>query len=361
MKMRDKQDLILRIYRNNFAAFNRFAFAERHPGSEMIDAGHVTLMAERLEACGKERIRRLIINVPPRHLKTHSASIALPVWLLGRNPKAKIMLVTGTQELLADMQEGILRLAQSDRTRHVFPHLNLQPHRMTLRTCYGGALIFGIAGRTLVGRGADMIIVDDPLPPKSAQHAGERDAINNWFDAEVIQRLNNQITGAVIVVMQRLHPMDLTGHLLTGSEIWHHLNLPAIATHDESWKLGDGFTWRRKKGDALNPARESIASLQQRLIDIGAVNFAAQYLQDPGRALQEHLSGTFRLPDKEGAMYFGHVSQRDVLLHEVFGRGKYHPARQPQNLSPEEWVKLYSPTRRAESEEPEAPLRRPQK
>ena len=103
----------------------------------------------------------------------------------------------------------------------------------------------------MIGRGADLIVIDDPIAPAHVHDAARRNAVKKWFDAEVIQRLNDKKTGAVIVVMQRLHVDDLAGHLLGGEQPWVHLNMPAIAMTDERWELSDGRVYLRRKGSSV--------------------------------------------------------------------------------------------------------------
>ncbi len=124
-----------------------------------------------------------------------------------------------------------------------------------------------MVGGLLVGRGADLIVIDDPIAPARVHDEPRRRAVNKWFHAEVIQRLNDKTNGAVIVVMQRLHHEDLCGHLLSGEQPWVHLNLPAIAVEDEEWRLSRGRVMTRRKGEALAPAIDSRVTLFRRMLD----------------------------------------------------------------------------------------------
>lgn len=337
-----KLDFLMALYRSDFAAFNRFAFRELHPGTRFRDTWHIDLMADRLAKCARREARRLIINVPPRSLKSHSASVALPVWMLGRNPRLKIISAAGSRELASDLEEATRQLMASDRLNVVFPHLKPQGKPGNLRLAHGGRRTAGVVGRSLIGRGADMIIIDDPLSPKGANDDKARNEVNEWFDAEVVSRLNDKANGIIIVVMQRLHPHDLTGHLLDGEERWEQLSLPAIATDDEVWSLSNAQHYTRHKGDALAPQIESREELRERLLQIGASNFAAQYQQAPFIPQNdlEVRCGAFAGNSENGLppIWMGHVSEIEVLLHEVFGEGKFHPAARPVYPTEEEWT-----------------------
>ena len=167
-------------------------------------------------------------------------------------------------------------------------------------------------------------------------------ALNKWFDAEVIQRLNNKTKGAVIVVMQRPHHDDLCGHLLAGEQPWVHLNLPAIATADEEWKLSSGRVLTHRKGWALAPTIDGRAKLFERMLDIGAYNFGAQYQQKPFEHTndQEARGGCFAEPDDEyGFPQFSCRVVREIksMAYELFGVGTHHPAMPPREVTLDEW------------------------
>jgi hypothetical protein len=333
---------IAALYRTRFPAFLRFAFHELHPGQRLVESPHIDVLADYLSRVARGEITRLIINMPPRSLKSLATSIALPSWLMGKNPKRQIMSIGGTKELAADFEAATRALVASPRYRALFPHLKLEGRSGDLRLPHGGRRIAATVGGTLIGRGADLIVIDDPIAPAHVHDAARRNAVKKWFDAEVIQRLNDKETGAVIVVMQRLHVDDLAGHLLAGEQPWVHLNMPAIAVTDERWELSDGRVYLRHKGQALVPDIEGRRQLYDRMLDIGAYNFGAQYQQAPFKHMNEEevRGGCFGGPDDEWGfpvMWFGRVPERLIMAHEVFGVGEYHPAARPRAMTREEW------------------------
>lgn len=330
------------LYRSNFGAFTRFAFRELHLNQPLIDTWHLEVLADHLERVANGEITRLIINMPPRSLKSHAASIALPVWMLGRNPALKIMSIAGSKELAGDFERGTQELIKAPRCRALFPHLKPEGRGGDLYMPHGGQRISAVVGGILVGRGADLIVIDDPIAPARVHDAPRRRAVNKWFSAEILQRLNDKEKGAVIVVMQRLHCEDLSGDLLAGEQPWTHLNLPAIATDDEEWTLSRGGVYTRKKYEALAPTIDSRVTLYKRMLDIGAYNFGAQYQQKPFEHLndEECRGGMFALPDDQYG--FPHCSmrrvpERQIMAHEVFGVGKFHPAAPPRQMALDEW------------------------
>jgi predicted phage terminase large subunit-like protein len=138
-------------------------------------------------------------------------------------------------------------------------------------------------GGVLTGRGADLIIIDDPLKPDEALSESRRKAVNEWYDHTLVSRLNDKAQGCIIIIMQRLHQDDLVGHVLE-QEAWEVLSFPAIAEADEPHliesPLGRRF-FERRVGDILHSERESATTLAQIRETIGEYTFAAQYQQNP--------------------------------------------------------------------------------
>jgi len=135
----------------------------------------------------------------------------------------------------------------------------------------------------LTGRGADIIIIDDPLKPEEALSEAHRQAANEWFDHTLYSRLNDKHTGAIILIMHRLHEDDLVGHVV-GQEDWEIVRLPAIAEEDETFVVDSPLGQRcfeRRRGEALHPAREPLPMLEHIRKTVGEYNFAGQYQQAP--------------------------------------------------------------------------------
>ena len=133
----------------------------------------------------------------------------------------------------------------------------------------------------LTGRGADIIVIDDPLKPEEALSQAQRQAANEWYDHTLYSRLNDKLSGAIVLIMHRLHEDDLAGHVLAQEE-WEVVHLPAIAEADERHRVETVFrrqVFRRKAGEALHPEREPPEMLEQLRRTIGEYNFAGQYQQ----------------------------------------------------------------------------------
>ena len=136
-------------------------------------------------------------------------------------------------------------------------------------------------GGTLTGRGGDLIIIDDPLKPDDAYSEARRNAANEWFKNTLLSRLDDKRTGAIIIVMQRVHMDDLTGFVTSQSDEWEVLNLPAIAEVDEEIPISGTEVHRRRLGEALSPVREPLSVLQNMKVQLGSDAFSAQYQQMP--------------------------------------------------------------------------------
>jgi predicted phage terminase large subunit-like protein len=138
-------------------------------------------------------------------------------------------------------------------------------------------------GGVLTGRGADIIIIDDPLKPDDALSETKRKAVNEWYDNTLLSRLNDKTAGAIIMIMQRLHQDDLVGHVLDQDD-WEIVRFPAIAEEDEYYVIESVLgkaEFRRAEGEALHPAREPLTTLARMRESMGEYNFASQYQQSP--------------------------------------------------------------------------------
>jgi predicted phage terminase large subunit-like protein len=274
------------ILRSDFYGFIERSFYELNPVTAFKDNWHIEVLADQLERVRHGETNRLIINVPPRSLKSHCASIALPAWILGHEPGAQIICASYAQDLSDKLASDCRTLMMSRMYQKIFSTRlsSLRPALHELTTSKRGFRMATSVGGVLTGRGADILIIDDPIKPDEAASEVERKKVNDWFDHSLLTRLNDKRDGRIILIMQRLHQDDLTGHLLEKGN-WKTVLLPAIAPEDETFSVVTRFgrvqTYSRKKGDALHPEREDLATLEKIKIDLGSYNFAAQYLQSP--------------------------------------------------------------------------------
>jgi predicted phage terminase large subunit-like protein len=272
------------ILRHDLMSFIERAFHELNPQTPLLSSPHLEVIASRLDACRQGRTKRLIINLPPRHLKSICTSVAFAAWYLGHYPAAHVICASYGQELADKLARDCRRLMASNWYQKVFPtRLSDRQAVHDFTTTAQGSRLATSVGGVLTGRGADLILIDDPLKPDDALSESRRTSVNQWFDNTLLSRLNDKAKGCIVIIMQRLHQDDLVGHVLE-QEDWDVLSFPAIAEEDEIHVIESPFgrrSSRRRAGDALHPERESLATLQTIRGTIGAYNFASQYQQNP--------------------------------------------------------------------------------
>jgi hypothetical protein len=257
-------DEIAALLRVDFASFAQAAFAELYPQTPFALGWHIELVAAKLAAVRECKIRRLIVNLPPRHAKSLLASVAFPAWCLGHAPSLQILCASYAQDLADKLSRDCRRIVMSQWYRRVFA-TRLSAARQAMAefdTTAEGCRLATSVGGVLTGRGADIIVIDDPLKPEEALSQPQRQAANEWFDHTLYSRLNDKRSGAIVLIMHRLHEDDLVGHVLA-QEAWECLSLPALAEEDECHALENFWGHERivrPRGEALQPEREGTAA-----------------------------------------------------------------------------------------------------
>lgn len=270
------------ILKNNFPAFIQRCFHTVDPNAQYSHNWHIELIAEYLQACMNREITKLIINIPPRHMKSISVAVAFPAWLLGHNPSEQIMCASYSKALSNKHSMDCRAIINSEWYRELFPNWKLVKDQNTQSkfvTTKRGFRIATSVGSTTTGEGGNFLIIDDPLSADEATSEIMRNRANTWFDQTFSSRLNDKKRGVMIVIMQRLHENDLTGHLLRKGN-WEHLCLPLIAEKEEEHKIHD-FYYRRDVGEMLHKERIDEHTLKAIKIDAGPYAFAGQYQQTP--------------------------------------------------------------------------------
>src|SRR5205814_1914184 len=255
------------LLRQDFAAFAGRCFPDLNPQAQLALNWHLEVIAAKLMEVWQGKIRRLIINLPPRHLKSLMASVAFPAWCLGHDPSAQLLCVSYAQDLADKLARDCRSIMMSPWYPRIFP-TRLAPHRQAVQeflTTRQGYRLATSNGGVLTGRGADIILIDDPLKPEEALSAAQRKAANDWFDHTLYSRLNDKRHGAIVIIMQRLHEDDLIGHVLA-QEPWEVVRFPAIAETDEVHPIETIWEPRcftRRQGEALHPDREPLDVLDR--------------------------------------------------------------------------------------------------
>jgi predicted phage terminase large subunit-like protein len=291
------------MYRTDFASFIGKCFHTLAPGSPFQMNWHIAAVAYRLEQVRLGKIRRLIINMPPRSLKSVMSSVAFPAFVLGHDPSKRLIAVSYGSDLAIKHSNDFRAIVNSQWYQRVFRQTRVSRLKNTelevTTTKYGFRLATSIDG-TLTGRGGDIVVVDDPLKPIDALSDARRERVNDWYNNTLLSRLDDKREGAIIIVMQRLHMDDLTGILCRTSDEWTVLSLPAIAEQDERVQIGADRYHVRRAGNLLHAEREPIAILDSIRSQLGSDTFAAQYQQEPippgGALIKRNWVGRYEQP-----------------------------------------------------------------
>ena len=273
------------LLRHDLMSFAQRAFYELNPQTPLKLAPHLEMIATVLEQVRRGEIKRLIINLPPRHLKSHIVSISFVAYWLGHNPAAQIICVSYGQDLADKLARDCRTLMSSLWYQELFLTTRLAGRAAVsdFFTTQQGFRMATSVGGVLTGRGGDLIVIDDPQKPDEALSEVSRKATKDWYDNTLLSRLNDKETGAIVIIMQRLHQDDLIGHVTEQGD-WKILSLPAIATEDQTFLIESPLGRRiytRKEGEILHPERESAETLAQIRGSIGEYNFLSQYQQNP--------------------------------------------------------------------------------
>ena len=251
-----------------------FLFFAKEMWAAFIEGYHHKIMADAFDDVKNGKLKRLIINMPPRHTKSEFASYLLPAWFLGCFPEKKIIQVAHTAELAVGFGRKVRNLVGSEDYKKVFPNVGLQSDSKAAgrwNTNKGGDYFAIGIGGAVTGKGADLLIIDDPHSEQEGQSGDPSvfDKVYEYYTSGPRQRL--QPGGAIIIVMTRWHKRDLTGQILKsstqreGSDEWKVIEFPAILPSGKS--LWQEF-W-------------DIKELEKLRAELPVAKWSAQYQQDP--------------------------------------------------------------------------------
>jgi predicted phage terminase large subunit-like protein len=262
-------------------AFTAFAFGVVRPEITFKPNWHHEAVSEKLSQVAVGKIRRLIITMPPRSLKSLCASVALPAWFLGHYPSERVVVCSYSDVLARSHANDFRRLVNDPIYQAAFPAMCLErdTDREITTTKRGKRIATSIEG-TLTGLGGNLIIIDDPLKLGDAMSEAVRTRVIEWYRSTLLSRGDDKSATRIVVVMQRVHQDDLVGYLQEqgGFDV---LNLPAIAQRTETYGLGGGRTYARQKGELLHPEHEQVDVLRELKREMGPIAFSAQYQQSP--------------------------------------------------------------------------------
>jgi len=245
------QNILNKIIKTNFKIFLQKSFYTLHPNTPFINNWHIDLICEYLKALENGEIKRLIINMPPRYLKSFCVSVSWPAWLLAQDSSKKIIVASHSMQLAKKLSLDCKTIINSNWYKGIFDTSisNKQNTKEKFCTTDHGFRIACSITSNITGEGADYLIVDDPLTPSQAFSEKKLAKVNEWFSSTFLTRLNNKKNGAIIVVMQRLNSNDLSGYLLKNKN-WEYLKIPIISENDQAISFKK-FNYFRNKNELL--------------------------------------------------------------------------------------------------------------
>ena len=246
-----KLELRLAQLDRNEKCQNEFLTFVRAMWPEFIAGRHHKIIAEKFERVARGELKRLIINMAPRHTKSEFASFLFPAWMMGRNPRMKIIQATHTTELAVNFGRKVKNLLETDEYKEVFTDVKLAADSKASGrwdTNRGGMYFAVGVGSNLAGRGGDLVVIDDPHSEQTAMSNNGFDDAWEWYTAGPRQRL--QPGGSIVLVQTRWSEKDMTGQLLRSmakdplADQWEVVELPAIFESGdpcwpEFWSLED--------------------------------------------------------------------------------------------------------------------------
>jgi hypothetical protein len=252
------------LLRTRFGFFIRKVFATISPGDNYLHNWHIEAIEHQLMKMQTGANRRLLITQPPRSLKSICVSVAYVAWLLGHDPTRRIIVASYSGNFATELHRQFRMVVGSPWYQALFPGTRWERETdAEMITTQGGSRFATSIGGTLTGRGADLIIIDDPLNAADAQSETSRKRVIDWY----------------------------------GGALRTHLNLPAIATEDQEIPLPKGLMHRRKQGDLLH---QSLATLEHIKSQIGSLQFSCQYQQQPipleGNIIRRRWFSTYDVP-----------------------------------------------------------------
>jgi predicted phage terminase large subunit-like protein len=267
LKVMHAEKKIQRKAKDDFMSFTKAVWPE------FIEGAHHRVIAQKFNDLANKKINRLIINMPPRHTKSEFASYLLPAWMVGRNPKLKIIQATHTGELAVRFGRKAKTLIDSDEYSKIFDTTLREDSQAAGRweTAQGGEYFAAGVGGAITGRGADLLIIDDPHSEQDAMSLNAFDNAYEWYTSGPRQRL--QPGGQIVLVMTRWSKKDLTGILLDNQkkvkgDQWEVVEFPAILDHGDKKKPVWPEYWKLQELESVKAT-----------LPVGKWN--AQWMQEP--------------------------------------------------------------------------------
>jgi len=271
------------LYRQDFRSFVLKVFWTLHPGDTCLENWHIDAIIWHLLEIIEGRCARLMINMPPRTLKSMIVSVAWPAFILGHDPTRNIFVVSHSLDLAEALHADFRKVVEADWYRTAFPTMKPAADKNTtlvFRTSQGGARKAFSVESKITGQGSHYTILDDPLDASDALNEAACEKTNNWIVNVLMNRFNRASEGVMVLVMQRVALNDPAG-FLREIEPWDILSLPAIADQDYGVPIGPGKCHYFGRGELLHPELLNQEFLESRRRGMRPADYSAQFLQHP--------------------------------------------------------------------------------
>lgn len=302
------------LYSRSLSAFVKAGWPQVEGSRPLKWNWHLDLLCKSLMDVERGVYRRLIFNLPPRATKSTVASVMLPCWLWTRKPSLTFMFASYAWGLSQDHAYKRRAILESDWYRQLFgDRVTLSTDRnniMNVANEAGGLIYSTSAGGVVMGRGADYLILDDPNCTKEPESDVQRQTLHNWYDVSWSTRANTLAEVRELIIQQRTHTEDVTGHALKSGN-WRHVKIPMEFEPDHRAE-GDP---RTAKGAIMDPIRFPALELEPLKIKLGPYSWAGLYQQEPyplgGGIIRKEWLGTWSASDRQP----GHIMIANGLYH----------------------------------------------
>jgi predicted phage terminase large subunit-like protein len=320
--------------RRSLSEYIRQAWRVVEPSTDYVSGWHIDAIAEHLEAVRRREIRNLLINMPPRHMKSLAVSVFWPTWEWITNPERRWLFASYAQTLSTRDSLKCRRIIESPWYQRNWGHVYQLTSDQNAKTRFDndktGYRIATSVGGSATGEGGDYLVIDDPHNVQEAPSQLIREATLRWWDEVMSTRLNNPKTGGKVIVMQRVHQSDLAGHILEQGG-WEHLCLPA---EYEGSKYFTSIGWqdpRQAQGELLWPERFGQTEIDSLKTSLGSYAAAGQLQQRPSPAeggiikrgwwqFYRDLPADFDEIIQSWDMAFKDLRSSDYVVGQVWGR-----------------------------------------
>lgn len=308
----NKKSFLKYILKNNLPSYIHKVFTEINPRNNYYSNWHIDLICEYLNEVENGNIKRLVINIPPRSLKSISISVAWTSWLLGHNPEKRIINASYSQNISNKLSQDTRFVMESNWYKNLFTKTRISKKQNQkskfLTTKYGFRYSTSVGG-TLTGEGGDYLIVDDPHNPTQIHSEKIRNKTVDWFLNTFSTRLNDRKNGKIIVIMQRLHNEDLCGFIENNaSKDWEFLRIPIISNEKIYFNIGNK-KFEMSKNQIINERLFDQKTINNLISEIGLANFETQYQQKPAK-------NNYKLLNKDFIKFYEKLPLKfDYIIH----------------------------------------------